>query len=291
MSPAPRPETTDDPQQAHSRIRPGIRTRTARRGPVRSRSPGPGPAQGCDRRPQRRGHQRIHPGQRPARAAVPRRLQAHRHRQRGLRGRLGAGELRRNRHGPPARTPGVQGHADPRRHPRRLQEARHQLQRHHLAGSHQLFRLVPGQRRDPGLAAGAGSGPHGQFAHRQERPGQRDDRGPQRNGARRERARQRVPAAPARGLLPLAQLRQLHHRQPLGRGKRADRPPAGLLPHLVPARQRHRDRGRALRHRARAQVDPGQLRQAQAPQPHPAAALHGRTDPGRRARDQRAPGR
>ena len=45
----------------------------------------------------------------------------------------------------------------------------------------------------------------------------------------------------------VAQLRQGHHRRARRRGERRHRPPAGLLPHLLPARQRHADRRRPLR--------------------------------------------
>ena len=59
-----------------------------------------------------RRHHRVPAAERPAGPAGSRRLQAEHHRQRHLPGRLAPRELRRDRHGAPARAPAVQGHAD-----------------------------------------------------------------------------------------------------------------------------------------------------------------------------------
>ena len=233
---------------------------------------------------QHRVDQRVHAGQWPAGIAVSRRQQADGHGQPHLRRGLGAGKLRRDRHGPPARASGVQGHAQAPGHQRRDEEARRRLQCHHLAGPHQLLRFVSGRRRRLGLGAGYGSRSHGQFQHRAEGPGQRDDRGPQRNGKRREQpGRRAVPAHPF-DRVPVAQLRQHHHRRALGRRRRADRPAAGLLPHLVPAGQRDADHRRPHRSGADAGARGRAFRHAEEADPHAAALLHGRAAAGRRAR-------
>ncbi len=108
------------------------------------------------------------------------------HGQHHLSGRLAHGELRRDRHGAPARAHGLQGHAVARQHHVRARPARHGLQRHDLARPHQLLRDLLRVRRKPRLGAGDGSRPHGQLVHRAQGPRQRDDGRAQRNGAQRE---------------------------------------------------------------------------------------------------------
>ena len=76
-------------------------------------------------------------------------------------------ELRRDRHGAPARAPDVQGHAQaPERRPG-VQPARRALQRHHLARPHQLLR-DSSRPSDDNLDVGdrAGGRPHGNSLHR-----------------------------------------------------------------------------------------------------------------------------
>ena len=100
--------------------------------------PAPPPVAGARRagaRHHRRRHHRVPPGQRPARAAVPRPVQADHHGQHHLPGRLAPRELRRDRHGAPARAPGVQGHAAATRHPEGAHRARRAPQRHHLVAT------------------------------------------------------------------------------------------------------------------------------------------------------------
>jgi hypothetical protein len=75
------------------------------------------------------------------------RHQAHGDGQHHLPGRLAPRELRRNRHGAPARTFAVQGHAHDFRHPGRDEEARHRLQCQHLARPHQLLLQLQRRRR------------------------------------------------------------------------------------------------------------------------------------------------
>ncbi len=83
------------------------------------------------------------------------------------------------------------------RHSGRAEKARHREECDHMVGSHQLFRLLPRQRADARLATRYGSRSHGQFLRREERPRQRNDRGPQRNGSGREQPLQRAVSARA----------------------------------------------------------------------------------------------
>ena len=71
---------------------------------------------------------------------------------------------------------------------------------------------------------------HGQQLHREERPRHRDDRGAQRDGARREQPRPRAAAADHGRDVHVAQLRQEHHRRAQRRRERRHPAPAGLLP-------------------------------------------------------------
>ena len=136
-----------------------------------------------------------------------------------------------------------------------------------------------------------GSRPHGELVRLQATPRQRDERGAQRVRAWREQPRQRAVPAHAAGGLPLAQLRQSDHRHALGHRAGADRQAAGLLPHLVPARQRGADRRRALRRSARRRAGRPALRRPAAAVAAAAGALHRGADPGRRAHGDPAPQR
>ena len=70
------------------------------------------PAAEPEKNRHRRRHHRVPARQRPARAALSRRLAADGHREHDRPRRLAARGLRRDRHGPPARAHGLQGHAD-----------------------------------------------------------------------------------------------------------------------------------------------------------------------------------
>ena len=193
-------------------------------------------------------------------------------------------ELRRDRHGAPARAPGVQGHAEDRRHLPGVQPPRRAVQRHDVLRPHQLLRDVA-PRRDENLRLGAGDGgrPDGQRLG-QEGPRHRDDRGAQRVRDWREQSRQRAAAAHAGGRLRLAQLRQLDHRRAFRHRERPHRPAAGVLPHLVPARQRGAGRRRQVRSGARRWSCIARYFGAHS-QAHARAArdLHARAGAGRRA--------
>ncbi len=65
--------------------------------------------------------------------------------------RLAARRLRRNGHGPSARTHGVQGHAHASAHSQGPARTRRPLQRHHLGRPHELLRDPAGQRRQSEL--------------------------------------------------------------------------------------------------------------------------------------------
>ena len=116
----------------------------------------------------RRRHHRVPPGERPARAPVPRPDQADHHGQHHLPRRFAPRKLRRNRHGAPARAHGVQGFPEAQGHPHGIDVAWRASQRHHLAGPHQLLRDLRRHRREPALGARPRVRPHGQFLHRQE---------------------------------------------------------------------------------------------------------------------------
>ena len=185
-----------------------------------------------------RGHHRVPAGQRPAGAALPRPVEADHHGERHLQGGIAARELRRDGHGAPARAPGVQGHAQAPQHPAGADRARHPAERQHLDRPHQLLRDLLRHRRQPALGARPRSRPDGELLHRQEGPRQRDDRRPQRAGKRREQPDRRAGGPRDVHRVPVAQLRQVHHRQPQRPRERADRPPAGVLQDALPARQR-----------------------------------------------------
>ena len=229
----------------------------------------------------RRGHHRVPPRQRPARAALPRRDQADRHRQRHLPGRLAPRGLRRDGHGPPARAPRLQGHRQASEHPARADLARRAPERHHLVRPHQLLRDLLGHRREPHLGARARVRPDGQLAHRQEGSRQRDDRGPQRVRERRELALGRALQAALGDHVRLAQLRPLADRRARGHRERADRAAAGFLQALLPARQLGADDRGPLRRGQDAGVGAKDLRRLAAPVAEADPDLHARADPGR----------
>ena len=186
-------------------------------------SPTPRCPPGVTQGPTHRRHHRVPARQRAHRAAVPRRVEADDHRQRHLPGRLGARELRRDRHGAPARAPGVQGHADARQHHDRARQARDDVQRLDRLGPHQLLRVVHGGQRQPRLGAGDGSRPDGQFVHPQERPRHRDDGRAQRVRERREQPAARALREDAGDRLRVAQLRAHADRRALRHRERRHR--------------------------------------------------------------------
>ena len=109
-----------------------------------------------------RGDHRVPARQRPAGPALSRSVAAQGHRQPDRPRRLATRGLRRDGHGPPARAHGLQGDADPPRHPRRDEGARSPVQRHHLVRPHQLLRDTAGQRREPRVRHQARGRPDGQ---------------------------------------------------------------------------------------------------------------------------------
>ena len=125
--------------------------------------------------------------------------------------------------------------------------------------------------------------PDGEFVHRQEGPRQRNDRGPQRVGERREQPHRRADGPRDVHGVPVAQLRQVHDRQPQRPRERADRPPAGLLQEALSARQRRPARGRPLRRTAGARSGGAVLRRDPEAGARPGEALHSGADAGRRA--------
>ena len=194
-----------------------------------------------------RGNHRVPAGQRPARAPVPRSDAPQGHGQPDGPGRLAARGLRRDGHGPPPGTHGLQGNADPPRHPRRDEGARGPVQRLDLGRPDQLLRDVARHRPEPRVRHPARGRPHGQQPDQGRGPRDRVLGGPQRVRGRRELARARAVAADDGRRLRVAQLRQVDHRQPLRHRARAGRQPAGLLQEVLPARQRHARRRRQVR--------------------------------------------
>jgi hypothetical protein len=98
---------------------------------------------------------------------------------------------------------------------------------------YEVFQASPGQ---PAVGAGDGSRPHDPFLHRPEGPRFRDDGRAQRIRERREFARLGADEAHAERRLRLARLRPLDDRQQERHRERPHQEPAGLLPHLLPAR-------------------------------------------------------
>ena len=154
----------------------------------------------------------------------------------------------------------------------------------HLGRPHQLLRQLRRQRTEPALVSRLAGRCDGQLVHRAQGPRHRDDRGAQRDGDGRERPRPHPVPEDHGGDVPVAQLRQVDHRRAQRRGERRHRPPAGVLPHLLPARQRHADRVGQVRRGQGEGLDRASrsaaFGQAQA---HAAAALHARSGAGRRA--------
>ena len=160
-----------------------------------------------------------------------------------------------------------------------------------LVRPHQLLRDLPGDRREPRVGARPRSRPDGQLVHRQEGPRQRDDGRAQRVRARRERpGRDPRGARPLDGV-PLAQLRQVHDRRAVRHRERADRPAAGVLPEVLPARQRGARRRRQVRRGEDARAGRPDLRRDPEADARAADLLHARADAGRRAQRSRSPRR
>ena len=83
--------------------------------------------------------------------------------------------------------------------------------------------------------------------------------------------------------LPVAQLRQVHHRLARGYREGADRPPGGVLPEVLPAGQRGADHRRANRRIEGAGDGGATLRGDPAAAAEARSALHGGTGAGRAA--------
>ena len=285
----------DDESDAHLR---GARSAPAgcrMRGGARRIGAGGIDGGGADRG-QRGGHHRVPAGERAALSALSGSEQAADHREHHLSGGLPARGLRRDRHGASAGASGVQGLHRPPAHRRRTLRTRRLRQRHDVGGPHQLLRDLSGERGQPGLGLGPGVGPDGELVHRRRGSGIRDDGGAQRVGGWRKQPAGRAGGAGDVHRLPVAQLRQLHHRRTVGHRERAARTPARLLPQVLPAGQRGAGGVRALRPGAGGRVGGGALRNHPAPRAHrrqhAVRDVHRRTAPGRRAqRDAAAGGR
>ncbi len=91
------------------------------------------------------------------------------------------------------------------------------------------------------------------------------------------------------GVLRLAQLRQPAHRRALGSRRRADRSPAGLLQDLLPAGQCAAAGGRQDRRGEDARAGAAVFRFDSETHAHPAGALHRRAGAGRRTARDPAP--
>ncbi len=230
-----------------------------------------------------RRHYRVPPRQRPHRAALPGPDQAHDHGQRHVQGGLAQRELRRDRNGAPPRAHALQGHAQPQEHPPGADRARREAQRIHLVRPDQLLRDVSVERGEPQVGARSRGRPDGELVRRQEGPRHRDDGRPQRvRDGRKRSGRHPGGARPLDGV-PLAQLRQVDDRSEVGPRARPHRAAAGVLPHVLPARQRRAPRRRPLRRGEDARPRQPDLRQdpeADAPDPD---LLHPRSHAGRRA--------
>ena len=177
-------------------------------------------------------------------------------RQRHLPGRLAPRELRRDRHGAPARAHDVQGHADLAA-TSRPSSAKRGMRFNGSTWYDRTNYFESFNASPENLAVGArdGSRPHGQLVHRTRRPRQRDDRGAQRVRERREQSRSILLRADARHRLRVAQLRQGDDRRALRHRERRHRAAAGVLPHVLPAGQRGADRRRQVRSRRDARLD------------------------------------
>ena len=98
------------------------------------------------------------------------------------------------------------------------------------------FETFQATRGEPEVGARPRGRPDGPLLHREEGPGQRDDRRAQRVRDGREQPLFRPLRARRLDGLSLAQLRPLDHRRPRRHRERADREAAGLLEDLLPAR-------------------------------------------------------
>ena len=100
------------------------------------------------------------------------------------------GELRRDRHGAPARAHGVQGHAKTRRNMMaELGQRGMRVQRHDLVRPHQLLRDVPASDDNLDWALGMEADRMVNSTVVAQGPRQRDDGGAQRDGERRKQSR------------------------------------------------------------------------------------------------------
>ena len=101
------------------------------------------PRQGVERVTSVEGITEYRLAERPARAAVPGPVEADDHGQHHLPRRLAPRELRRDRHGAPARAPGVQGHAAATEHPAGADRARRAPERHTWFDRTNYFETFP----------------------------------------------------------------------------------------------------------------------------------------------------
>ena len=173
--------------------------------------------------------------QRGAGAVLPRGVAADRDREHDRARRQPPRRLRRIRHGPPARAHGLQGHARPPAGPQGAPRSRGQLQRHHQQRPHQLLRDHARHRREPRVRHRHGMRPARQQLRQGRGPAVGDDRRPQRVRTRREQPGLDPQPADLRRGLRMAQLRQVHDRQPHRHRTRAHREPPGLLQEILSA--------------------------------------------------------
>ena len=127
------------------------------------------------------------------------------------------------------------------------------------------------------------SRPDGELVHREEGPRQRDDGRAERVRGGRERPGRSSHRARLLDGVPLARLRPGHDRGALGPRERADRPAAGVLPDVLPARQRRSRRRGKVRRGQDARARPEALRLDPEARADPLPHLHARPRAGRRA--------
>ena len=155
--------------------------------------------------------------------------------------------LRRDRHGAPAGAHDVQGHAEQWRTSSRTGQARRALQRQH-ADDRTTISRPSGDRTTTSTGRSAWKPTAWSFHVAQVGPRQRDD-----GGAQRIREWARTAPAACSGSARCAPAFHGHNygndgdRRPLRHRNGADRPPAGVLPHELPARQRAADHRRPVR--------------------------------------------
>ncbi len=200
---------------------------------------------------ERRGHHGVPARERASRTAVPRCVEEDDHGQRDLSGGIPERGLRRDGNGPPSRASPVQGHRAASEPHRRDESAVLCHERNDVLRPDQLLRDVSGVAGDPRVGPRHGGRPHGGLPHREERSRQRDERRTKRVRARREPSDERpVPAHDEHGV-PVAQLWEFADRSSGRHRERSDRAAAGLLPNLLPARQRGPAGGGKVRSRPR----------------------------------------